>query len=200
MRMVVFAARVALSLAALSLAVAAQAQDAELRPGEPAPQQAAPDAPPTPAPAPAAAEAAEAAEAEAEDDYVIRSRADLQRYIDAFNARDYATQIRFYAPDVAFNVGDLQIRSPQDIAAFYDDFHDYVDEHVEIARYAKTGDTVAIVVPTRFAARETYDKNGLLFEAGSVRDSVSLVFYDLKDGKIWRVRMARYAGPASDFE
>lgn len=186
MRMIAFAALVAFPLAALSLAVDAQAQDAELRPGEPAPQQAAPDAAPAPE--------------TAEDDYLIRSRADLQRYIDAFNARDYATQIRFYAPDVAFDVGDLQIRSPQDIAAFYDDFHDYVDEHVEIARYAKTGDTVAIVVPTRFAARETYDKNGLLFEAGSVRDSVSLVFYDLKDGKIWRVRMARYAGPASDFE
>lgn len=149
-----------------------------------------------------AAEAAEPAAPEAaaeEDEYIIRSRADLQRYFDAFNAKDYATQIRFYAPDVSFAVGDLQIGSPDEIAAFYDDFHDYVDEHVEIGRYAKTGDTVAVVVPTRFEARETYDKHGLLFEAGSVRESVSFVFYDLKDGKIWRIRMARYAGTAADF-
>lgn len=133
-------------------------------------------------------------------DYAIRSQADLQAYLDAFNGHDYATQIRYYAPDVAYDVGDLQIRSPQDIADFYDDFHDYVDEHVEIARFAKTGDTVAVVMPTRFEAHETYDKHGLRFEAGSVRESVSFIFYDLKDGKIWRIRVGQYRGPASDFE
>lgn len=185
---------IAAAFAAVSLAGVAAAQEPELRESE----AAAPAEAPAEAAAEAVSEAPDAADA-AEDQFVIRSQADLQRYLDAFNAKDYATQIRFYAPDVAFDVGTLQIRSPQDIAAFYDDFHDYVDEHVEIARYAKTGDTVAIALPTRFEARETYDKNGLLFEAGSVREQVSLIFYDLKDGKIWRVRMARYAGPASDF-
>ena len=140
------------------------------------------------------------AAAQTEGDYTIRSRADLQAYVDAFNGHDYATQIKYYAPDVAYDVGTLQIRSPQDIADFYDDFHDYVDEHVEIARFAMTGDTAAVVLPTRFEARETYDKNGLTYEAGSVREIVSFAFYDLKDGKIWRIRIARYAGDASDFE
>jgi limonene-1,2-epoxide hydrolase len=135
-----------------------------------------------------------------DDDFRIRSQADLQAYLDAFNAKDYATQIRYYAQDVAYDVGSLQIRKPEDIAAFYDDFHDYVDEHVEIARFAMTGDTVAVVMPTRFEARETYDKHGLLYEAGSVREAVSFIFYDLKDGKIWRIRVASYRGAAADFD
>lgn len=135
-----------------------------------------------------------------DDDYTIRSQADLQAYLDAFNGKDYATQIRYYADDVAYDVGTLQIRKPQDIADFYDDFHDYVDEHVEIARFAITGDTVAVVMPTRFEARETYDKHGLVYEAGSVREVVSFIFYDLQDGKIRRIRVGQYRGTAADFE
>ncbi len=140
-----------------------------------------------------------AALAQEDDGYTIRSAADIQRYYDAFNAKDYATQIRYYAPDVAYDVGSIQIRSPEDIAAFYADFHLYVDEHVEAARVAIDGDVAAVVVPTRFEARETYDKNGLLFPAGEVREIVTFAFYDLKDGKIWRIRMARYGGTAADF-
>lgn len=147
----------------------------------------------------AAMAAAGAARAQ-EGDFRIRSQADLQDYLDAFNGHDYARQIRYYAPDVAYDVGDLEIRAPQDIADFYDDFHDYVDEHVEIARFAMTGDTVAVVMPTRFEARRTYDKHGLVFEAGSVRESVSFIFYDLEDGKIRRIRVSRYDGDAAEFE
>lgn len=133
------------------------------------------------------------------DDARIRSQADLQNYLDAFNEKRYADQIRYYAPDVSYNVGTLAITSPQDIADFYDDFHDYVNEHVEIGAFAITGDTVAVALPSRFEAFRTYDKHGLLFEEGSVRESVSFIFYTLKDGKIWRIRMARYQGAYEDF-
>jgi hypothetical protein len=129
----------------------------------------------------------------------IRSRADVETYFAAFNDKRYADQIRYYAPDVSFSVGTLTITSPDEIAEFYDDFHDYVNERVDIGAFAMTGDTVAMAVPTRFEAFRTYDKHGLVFEEGSVRESVSLIFYTLKDGKIWRIRMARYAGPFEDF-
>jgi hypothetical protein len=133
------------------------------------------------------------------DDARIRSRADVEAYFAAFNEKRYADQIRYYAPDVTFTVGTLTITSPDQIAEFYDDFHDYVNERVDIGAFAMTGDTVAMAVPTRFEAFRTYDKHGLVFEEGSVRESVSLIFYTLKDGKIWRIRMARYAGPFEDF-
>jgi limonene-1,2-epoxide hydrolase len=133
------------------------------------------------------------------DDARIRSQADLQAYLDAFNEKRYADQIRYYAPDVSYNVGTLAITSPQQIADFYDDFHDYVNEHVEVGAFAMTGDTVAVAMPSRFEAFRTYDKNGLLFEEGSVRESVSFIFYELEDGKIRRIRMARYGGAYEDF-
>ena len=34
---------------------------------------------------------------------------------------------------------------------------------------------------------------------GTVVEFVSFIFYTLKDGKIWRIRVARYPGPVSDF-
>jgi len=138
--------------------------------------------------------------APAADDHRIRSRADLQAYLDAFNARRYDEEIAYYAPDVRYSVGDLTLTSPEQIKDFYSDFHDYVREHVEIARFALDGDTAAVVMPTRFEAYRTYDKNGLTFEDGSVRETVSFIVYELDDGKIRRIYVARYPGTAADFE
>ncbi|MCP5145970.1 MAG: nuclear transport factor 2 family protein [Gammaproteobacteria bacterium] len=134
------------------------------------------------------------------DEALIRTQADLQNYLDNFNNHRYAEQIAYYAPDVAYAVGDLQLTSPQAIADFYSDFHQYVREHVEIAAFAKTGDTVAVVMPTVFEAFRDYDKHGLAFPAGSRREIVSFIFYELKDGKIHRIRVARYNGSADEFQ
>ncbi len=136
--------------------------------------------------------------ARAQDDARIRSQSDLQAYLDAFNEKRYADQIRYYAPDVRYSVGSVTLTSPQAIADFYDDFHDYVNEHVEIAAYAQTGDVVAVAMPSRFEAFRTYDKNGLVFPEGDVREIVSFVFYELEDGKIRRIRVARYGGSAEE--
>jgi hypothetical protein len=133
-------------------------------------------------------------------DAQITSRADVQTYLDHFNAKRYDQQIAYYAPDVLFKVGTLTISRPQDIKDFYADFHTYVNEHVRIARFAMTGDTVALALPSRFEAFRDYDKHGLSFKVGQPAEFVSFIFYTLKHGKIWRIRMTRYAGPPSDFD
>jgi hypothetical protein len=130
----------------------------------------------------------------------IRSREDLQTYIDHFNRKRYDEQIAYYAPDVMYKVGSLTLSSPQAIKDFYADFHQYSKEFVRVARFAQTGDTVAVALPSRFEPFRDYEKNGLSFKAGTIYEFVSLVFYTLKDGKIWRIRMARYAGPPGDFD
>lgn len=134
------------------------------------------------------------------DDARIRSQADLQAYIDHFNGKRYDQQIAYYAPDVAYKVGTLTLSSPQAIKDFYADFHQYSKEFVRIARFAQTGDTVAVALPSRFEPFRDYEQNGLSFKAGAIYEFVSFVFYTLKDGKIWRIRMARYGGSASDFD
>ena len=130
----------------------------------------------------------------------ITSQSDLQAYIDHFNGKRYDEQIAYYAPDVRYKVGSLTLGSPSEIKAFYADFHQYSKEFVRIAQFAQTGDVVAVALPSRFEPFRDYEKNGLSFKAGTIYEFVSLVFYTLKQGKIWRIRMARYAGPASDFD
>ena len=130
----------------------------------------------------------------------IRSRQDLQDYLDHFNGKRYAQQIEYYAPDVIYKVGNLSLTAPQQIADFYADFHQYSKEYVEIADFVIQGDTCAVSMPSYFEPFRDYDKNGLSFKAGTKIEIVSFIFYTLKDGKIWRIRVARYPGPISDFK
>ena len=130
----------------------------------------------------------------------IRSREDLQAYLDHFNGKRYAQQIEYYAPDVVYKVGDLTLTSPQQIADFYEDFHQYSKEYVEMADFVIQGDTVALTLPSYFDPFRDYEKHGLSFKAGESREFVSFIFYTLKGGKIWRIRVARYPGPISDFK
>ena len=130
----------------------------------------------------------------------IRSRQDLQDYLDHFNGKRYAQQIEYYAPDVVYHVGDLTLTSPQQIADFYADFHQYSKEFVEMADFALDGDTCACSMPSYFEPFRDYEKHGLSFKAGEKREFVSFIIYKLKAGKIWRIRVARYPGPISDFK
>ena len=129
----------------------------------------------------------------------LATRADLEAYVGHFNARRYEQQIAYYADDIVYKVGNLTLTSPRQIADFYADFHQSVRERVEIIELAVDGDTVAVVLHAVFEPFRDYVRNGLQFQVGAPRDIVSFAFYRLKDGKIRRIRMTRYPGPASDF-
>lgn len=129
----------------------------------------------------------------------IRSRKDLERYVGHFNAKEYAQQIAYYAGDVQFKVGTLTLSSPQQIADFYADFHQHCHEHIQLVKFALTGDVCAAAMATRFEPFRDYRQHGLTFLAGTPVDIVSLIFYTLRQGKIWRIRMARYGGTRAEF-
>ncbi len=129
----------------------------------------------------------------------VRSRADLEAYLGHFNRKEYERQIAYYAADVTYKVGTLTLTSPRQIAEFYADFHQYCREHVEIAQFALQGDVCAVAMPSRFEPFRDYRKHGLNFEVGKPVEFVSFIFYTLADGKIWRIRGARYGGPVEDF-
>lgn len=129
----------------------------------------------------------------------IQSRADLQKYLTHFNNKEYEQQIAYYAPDVLYKVGSLTLTSPRQIAEFYADFHRYVKEHVDLIDIAIDGDTAAVALHATFEPFEDYVRNGLTFKVGTTTDIVSFVFYKLQNGRIHRIRMTRYNGPASDF-
>ena len=134
------------------------------------------------------------------DEARIRGREDLETYVGRFNAKRYDQQIAYYHPEVLYKVGSIALTSPEAIKEFYADFHTYSKEYVEIADFAMTGDKVAVSLPSVFEPFRDYEKNGLSFKAGEKREIVSFIFYTLKEGKIWRIRVARYPGPPSDFK
>ena len=142
---------------------------------------------------------AQAAIAAPAADARVRTRADLQAYLDHFNNKQYDQQVAYYAPDVVYKVGDLTLTSPKAIADFYRDFHLYVKEHVRIVDFIKDGDTVAVTMPSQFEAFKDYDKHGLKYKAGESKYIVSFIFYKLQNGKIKQIRVARYNGPPTDF-
>jgi SnoaL-like domain len=129
----------------------------------------------------------------------IGSRADLEKYLAHFNDKEYERQIAYYAPDVVYKVGSLTLTSPRQIAEFYADFHQHVKEHVDLVDIAIDGDTIAVALHAVFEPFRDYVRNGLTFKVGTTTDIVSFVFYKLHDGRIRRIRMTRYGGPASDF-
>ena len=134
-----------------------------------------------------------------QSDRCVRSRDDLERYIGHFNRKEYAQQIAYYAPDVQYKVGTLTLSSPQQIADFYADFHQHSNEHIQLVKFALTGDVCAAAMATRFEPFRDYRQHGLTFLAGTPVDIVSLVFYTLRQDKIWRIRMARFAGTLAEF-
>jgi ketosteroid isomerase-like protein len=78
-------------------------------------------------------------EAVTEPARTIRTRADLEDYVAAFNRKDYARQISYYHPEVEYMVGTIVLSGPDAIAAFYADFHEYSDENVLIHDFTRTG-------------------------------------------------------------
>jgi hypothetical protein len=122
----------------------------------------------------------------------------VQTYLDHFNAKRYDEQIKYYAPDVAFDVGTLKIRKPEDIKTFYADFHQYVDEHVEILDYIQSGNQIAMSLPSVFKPFRDYEKHGLSFLKGKIYENVSFIIYDLENDKFKRIRMARHSSNVRD--
>lgn len=125
-------------------------------------------------------------------------RSDLETYIGHFNGKRYAQQIAYYAPDVSYSVGTVTLSSPQAIADFYADFHQYVDEHVELGDCLMGGDLIAATLPSRFQPRIDYAKHGLTFRAGKLYEITTFAWYVLKEDKIWRIKTARHSYKESD--
>jgi hypothetical protein len=126
------------------------------------------------------------------------TREDYDRYVAAFNARDYDGVFDFYVdnPDMAFF--GVEIRSRADLKRFYGFLHSFVKETVTVERFASSDELAAVEAVVRIEAfadltRETLEREGYgLFPIakGEVQEMLQLIHYHLTDGKIERVRCA----------
>jgi len=92
-------------------------------------------------------------------------RADYERYIAAFNARDIPGFTRFYAPDVVFLLGAREMRGRQAIIDWYDFAWKRVREKVALRRFIADASGVAVELETQFTAIADWPD----FSAGPLR-------------------------------
>ena len=124
-------------------------------------------------------------------------RARYERYLAAFNGKDYDTLGEFYADDVEFVLSEergLKFYGREAILNLYRPFHQAVDEHVEIIRFADGGDFLAVEVDAEFRPIPGQSQSVIDLPHGKVLKVTTFAFYDLgPDDRFTRIRAASYS-------
>ena len=127
------------------------------------------------------------------------NRADYERYLAAFNARDYDAVCDFYAEPMNMSFFGVSLRSREDMKRFYSFLHRHVLETVRILNFASSETLTAVDGLVRVEGisdldQATLDANGCsgLFpiKAGEMQEMRQFIFYTLRDGKIANVECA----------
>lgn len=124
------------------------------------------------------------------------NRGDYERYLGAFNARDYDGVCDFYAQPMKLDFFGVSIRSRDDLKRFYGFLHSYVKESVRVLNFASSDTLTAVdalvrVEGMRDLTRETLAAQGYpgLFpiQAGEVQEMRQFILYSLAGGRITKV-------------
>lgn len=120
-----------------------------------------------------------------------------EQYLAAFNGKDYDTLGQFYADDVEFILSEdrgLFFRGREAILNLYRPFHQAVDEHVEIVKFADGGDFLAVEVDAEFRPIPGQSQQVIDLPQGKVLKVTTFAFYDLgPDDRFTRIRAASYS-------
>ncbi|MBC2651206.1 nuclear transport factor 2 family protein [Novosphingobium flavum] len=126
-------------------------------------------------------------------------RAAYDRYLGAFNSRDYDGVADFYVDPPRMAFFGVVITSRQELKAFYAWLHDHVDETVEVLNFAASAtctavDAVVRIVARKDLTREALDARGatgfLPIRAGYVQEIRQFIFYTTQGGRIEKVECA----------
>jgi hypothetical protein len=127
------------------------------------------------------------------------SREDYDRYVAAFNARDYDAVFDFYAENPRMAFFGIEITRREQLKQFYGFLHEYVKETVTVERFAGSDDLAAVEAIVRVEGiadltPEILAANGMgqffPIAAGDVQEMRQYIHYHLKDGKIESVGCA----------
>ena len=127
------------------------------------------------------------------------TREDYERYVAAFNARDYDTVFDFYAEKPRMAFFGIEITSRDELKRFYGFLHQYVKETVTVERFAGSDELAAVEGIVRIEGiqdltPEILAANGMAqffpIAAGEVQEMRQYIHYHLKDGKIENVGCA----------
>ena len=124
-------------------------------------------------------------------------RARYEQYLAAFNGKDYDTLGQFYADDVEFILSrerGLVYHGREAILNLYRPFHQAVNEHVEIVRFADGGDFLAVEVDAEFRPIQGRSQSVIDLPHGKMLKVTTFAFYDLgSDDRFTRIRACSYS-------
>lgn len=124
----------------------------------------------------------------------IGTREWFERYLEAFNNKDFDGFSAFYAPDVEFFGQAANLKGAGQIVEFYTMVMDRLDEHVALKIFVGSEKNIAIEIVTTLQFRKDWpDFAPGPMKAGDRRETINFVFYDLENGLFRRIRSARYS-------
>ncbi len=127
------------------------------------------------------------------------TRAGYDRYVAAFNAKDYDAVADFCVDPPLMSFFGVEIRSRQALKNFYAFLHDHVLESVRVLNFAASETLTAIegvirVEGIKDLTREALDAQGLFgffpIAKGEVQEMRQFIFYAIENGRIARVECA----------
>ncbi len=127
------------------------------------------------------------------------TREDYDRYVAAFNARDYDAVFDFYADNPRMAFFGVEITTRQQLKDFYSFLHTYVKESVVVERFAGSDELAAVEGIVRVEGIKDLTVEDLKerdldqffpIKAGEVQEMRQYIHYHLKDGKIESVGCA----------
>jgi len=127
------------------------------------------------------------------------TREDYERYVAAFNARDYDAVFDFYAENPRLAFFGIEITTRDQLKQFYSFLHTYVRETVTVERFAGSDELAAVegivrVEGIKDLTREELDARGMEqfvpIRAGEVQEMRQYIHYHLKGGGIESVGCA----------
>lgn len=126
-------------------------------------------------------------------------REGYNRYLAAFNAKDYDGVADFYVDPPRMEFFGIVITSRQELKDFYAWLHSFVHESVTLRNFAASEtctacDAIVRIEAYRDLTREELDARGATgffpITAGEVQEIRQFIFYTVKDGKIEKVEAA----------
>lgn len=115
------------------------------------------------------------------------------RYLAAFNAKDYDGVADFYAQPMDMEFFGVVLKSREDLKRFYSFLHSYVKESVTVLNFASSDTLTAVDAIVRIEAyrdltAEVLEANGcgafFPIKTGEVQELRQFIFYTIRDGKI----------------
>ena len=126
-------------------------------------------------------------------------RAGYERYLTAFNAKDYDGVADFYVDPPRMEFFGIVIRSRQELKDFYSWLHSAVKESVTLRNFAASEtctacDAIVRIEALRDVTREELDAKGAVgffpITKGEVQEIRQFIFYTTCSGKIEQVECA----------